>query len=180
VHVAGTGFHCLPCHNRAVAAQQGIDFHHAEFQPVTLADTDGQPHTFHVQARLAPTGLVVEAFEGTGEQPGGYRFAVLGDFQADAMSLFTLLYEKMRAALGRRQVRRGELGWEIELDELLTGRIEHDPESDLRLPVVTIDGRPFTWDQLGHMLMTFEGFTLELRVRDGIEVVGGPLLDEEE
>jgi hypothetical protein len=41
----------------------GIEFHHADLQPVTLKDADGQPHTFHVQSRLAPTGLVVEAFE---------------------------------------------------------------------------------------------------------------------
>jgi hypothetical protein len=30
------------------------------------------------------------------------------------------------------------------------------------------------------MLETFEGFNLELRVRDSIDVVGGPLLDEEQ
>ena len=35
------------------------------------------------------------------------------------------------------------------------------------------------WEQLGHMLMTFEGFNLGLRVRHSIDVVGGPLLDEE-
>ena len=57
--------------------------------------------------------------------------------------------------------------------------LEADLESDLRLPIVTIDGRGFGWQQLGHMLMTFEGFNLELRVRHRIEVVGGPLLDEE-
>jgi hypothetical protein len=30
------------------------------------------------------------------------------------------------------------------------------------------------------MLMTYEAFNLELRVRDSIDVVGGPLLDEEQ
>ena len=157
----------------------GIEFHHADLQPVTLKDADGQPHTFHVQSRLAPTGLVVEAFEVEDRRPGGYRFAVLGDFEADAMSLFALVYEQIRTALARKQVRRGKFGWQLELDELVTGRIEHDPESDLRLPIVTIDGREFRWEQLGHMLMTFEGFNLELRVRNSIDVVGGPLLDEE-
>ena len=29
-----------------------------------------------------------------------------------------------------------------------------------------------TWEQVGHMLMTFEGFTLEARVKDTIEVLG--------
>ena len=62
----------------------------------------------------------------------------------------------------------------------VTGRIEADLESDLRLPIATVDGRAFGWEQLGHMLMTFEGFNLELRVRHCIGVVGGPLLDEEQ
>lgn len=29
-----------------------------------------------------------------------------------------------------------------------------------------IDGKTFTWEQVGHMLMTFEGFTLEARIKD--------------
>jgi hypothetical protein len=157
----------------------GIEFHDADLQPVTLKDADGQAHTFHVQSRLAPTGLVVEAFEVEDGQPCGHRFAALGNFEAGAISLFALVYEKIRKALARKQIRRGEFGWQLELDQLVTGRIEHDPESDLRLPIVTIDGREFRWEQLGHMLMTFEGFNLELRVRNSIDVVGGPLLDEE-
>jgi hypothetical protein len=36
--------------------------------------------------------------------------------------------------------------------------------------MIVIDGKPFTWEQVGHMLMTFEGFTLEARIRDTIEV----------
>ena len=46
------------------------------------------------------------------------------------------------------------------------------PLADARLPLVVIDGKPFTWEQVGHMLMTFEGFTLEARVKDTIEVLG--------
>jgi len=38
--------------------------------------------------------------------------------------------------------------------------------------LVVINGKPFTWEQVGHMLMTFEGFTLEARVKDTIEVLG--------
>jgi hypothetical protein len=43
-----------------------------------------------------------------------------------------------------------------------------------------IDGRSFTWDQVGRMLMSFEGFTLRALVDDSIEVIGGPLLEKEE
>jgi hypothetical protein len=59
-------------------------------------------------------GFLVEAFEVDDQQPRGYRFAVLGDFEADRLSLFALVYEKIRTALAREQVRRGEFGWPIE------------------------------------------------------------------
>lgn len=179
ISVAGEGHHCMPCYNTTTAVRMGIDFDQVDLAPVTLKDVDGQDHTFHVQSRLAPTGHVLEAFEVREGAPAGYRFAVLGDFEADAMSLFALVFDKMRRALATKQVHRGEHGWELELDESVTGRIEADLEGDQRLPIVTINGREFGWEQLGHMLMTFEGFNLELRARDSIEVVGGPLLDEE-
>lgn len=39
---------------------------------------------------------------------------------------FAQLYERMRRALALKQVRRGELGWRVELDQPVTGRIEAD------------------------------------------------------
>jgi hypothetical protein len=39
----------------------------------------------------------------------------------------------------------------------MVGRIEWDPESEARLPLVVIDGKAFSWEEVGHMLMTFEG-----------------------
>jgi len=39
---------------------------------------------------------------------------------------------------------------------------------------MVVDGKTFTREQIGHMLMTFEAFTLEARIRDTIEVVEDP------
>ena len=54
----------------------------------------------------------------------------------------------------------------------LVGRIEWDPESDGRVPLVVIDGQAFSWEEVGRMLITFEGLTLEARIKDTIELVG--------
>lgn len=78
----------------------------------------------------------------------------------------------MRAEIATRHVEHTELGWQLTPDQRLVGRIEWDPNSDARLPLVVIDCKPFTWEQVGHMLMTFEGFTLEARVKDTIEMLG--------
>ena len=71
----------------------------------------------------------------------------------------------MRDAVARRHVRRTDFGWQLTSDQRLVGRIEWDPQSNGRVPLVVIDGKAFSWEEVGRMLMTFEGFTLEARVR---------------
>jgi hypothetical protein len=88
----------------------------------------------------------------------------------------------VRVAHGGRKphVERGELGWRITDARHLVGRITWDPDRAGEVPLLVIDGRPFTWNQVGRMLMSFEGFTLRAFVGDSIEVIGGPLLEKEE
>ena len=172
IDVAGQGPRCYSCFNRETANRLGIDFDEPQFQSIVLEDADGRPHTFRFRSILVPTGHEMEALETIDDPHEGYRFAILGDFEADPWELFRRLYAKMRAEIATRHVERAEFGWQLTADQRLLGRIEWDPNSDARLPLVVIDGKPFTWEQVGHMLMTFEGFTLEARVKDTIEVLG--------
>jgi hypothetical protein len=91
-----------------------------------------------------------------------------------------VLYDRIRLGLAVRHVERGELGWRITDARHLVGRITSDPERAGEVPLLVIDGRPFTWDQVGRMLMSFEGFTLRAFVGDSIEVIGGPLPEKQE
>ena len=77
--------------------------------------------------------------------------------------------------MGQRDVERAEHGWQIAADQRFVGRIEWDPETNGWLPLIVIDGKPFTWEQVGRMLMTFEGFTLDARIEDTVQVVGDPI-----
>jgi hypothetical protein len=169
--IAG-GPRCYPCFNRETADRLGIDFDEPRFQRIVLEDAEGAPRTFKFRSMLVPMGHEIEALEITDDERGGYRFAVLGDFEANAWDLFQLLYAKMRREVATRHVNRTEFGWQLTSNQRLVGRIEWDPDSDVRLPRVVIDGKAFTWEQVGHMLMTFEGFTLDARIKDTIEVVG--------
>ena len=47
----------------------------------------------------------------------------------------------------------------------LSGTIAHDG----RVPLLIIDGREITWDELGRMLMSFEGWQFKLTVADKSE-----------
>lgn len=119
-----------------------------------LEDADGAPHTSLIRSILVPTGHELEAVEKTETNRPGYRFAVLGDFD-DQWELFQRLFASIRDAVSTRHVRRSEFGWQLTSAHRLVGRIEWDPKSEARLPLVV--SNLFSWYEVGHMLMKFEG-----------------------
>jgi hypothetical protein len=180
ISVADVGVRCYPCFNEEASARMGVDFDHTFLQPVTVNDGAGVEHTFEFRSMLAATGHALYAREAVPAGREGYEFAVLGDFEAKVWDLFRILYERIRRSLAIRHVERGELGWQITNAHRLVGRICWDPDRGGEVPLLVVDGRPYTWDEIGRMLMSFEGFTLRAEIQDRIEVVGGPLLDEDE
>jgi hypothetical protein len=157
-----------------MSARVGVAFDNTPLDPIVLADPDGVLRTFAIQSMLVPTGHAMYAQEVPRRAGGGYRFAVLGDFEADAWELFQRLYEKMRRELAARHIEQTQHGWRLTDRDQLVGRIEWDEATDGATPLLVVDGNAFTWDDVGRMLMTFEGFTLHAVVEDSIEVVGGP------
>jgi hypothetical protein len=178
ISVADVGERCYRCFNDEMADRLGIDFDNTPIAPITVADVDGVRHRFEIRSMLVGTGHAMYAREVKNrDAEGGYRFEILGDLEADAQDLFKLLRERIRQGLSVRHVQQTEHGWQLTEGHRLRGVIEWDPETEGALPLLTVDGRTFTWDQIGRMLMTFEGFTLNAIVQDTIEVVGGPLAD---
>lgn len=178
ISVADVGERCYRCFNEEMADRLGIDFDNTPIAPITVADVDGVRHRFEIRSMLVGTGHAMYAREVKNRDgEGGYRFEILGDLEADAQDLFKLLRERIRQGLSVRHVQQTEHGWQLTEGHRLRGVIEWDPETEGALPLLTVDGRTFTWDQIGRMLMRFEGFTLNAIVQDTIEVVGGPLAD---
>lgn len=171
VHVTGRGDLCFFCFNDEMAARMGVDFDNARLAGVVLEDPVGESHTFDIVSRLCATGHVMEAIEVREGDSRGYSFAVLGCFEADAMTLFGELYERMRRGLATKHLRRGRLGWQLTDDDQLAGRIAWDDATNGEVPRLVIDGETFTWDQVGKMLIACEGFVVEMKVRDRIEIV---------
>ena len=66
------------------------------------------------------------------EAEGGYRFEILGDFEADAQDLFKLLRERIRQGLSVRHVQQTEHGWQLTQAHRLSGVIEWDPRQKVR------------------------------------------------
>jgi hypothetical protein len=178
ISVAEVGERCYRCFNEELAQRLGVDFDNTPIAPIVVTDVDGVPHRFEIRSMLVGTGHAMYAREvGHRDVRGGHRFAILGDLEADAQDLLTLLRERIGQGLSVRHVRETEQGWQLTPAHRLSGVIEWDPETEGALPLLIVDGRTFTWDQIGRMMMTFEGFTLNAIVEDTIEVVGGPLAD---
>ena len=178
ISVADVGERCYRCFNEELAERLGVDFDNTPIAPIVVTDVDGVRHRFEIRSMLVGTGHAMYAREVRHRDVrGGYRFEILGDLEADARDLFKLLRERIRQGLSVRHVHETEHGWHLTQAHRLSGVIEWDPETEGALPLLIVDGRAFTWDQIGRMLMTFEGFTLNAIVEDTIEVVGGPLAD---
>jgi hypothetical protein len=95
---------------------------------------------------------------------------VLGKPDDEPLSLLGRLIERMRRSLSVKHLVRSEHGPQI-ADRAVCGRIEWDESEDGRVPVLVIDGQEVPWDELGRMLMSFEGWQFRLAICDRSEEV---------
>lgn len=157
---------CSQCFNTEVAKSNGLDqFEHVRFDPVELADCTGEAHVFHFRTHLFGTGIALDAFELRDGDRAGYQFQIIADPGQDLLVLLGRLIEKIRRALAIQHVNNGERGLQIS-HQVVRGRIEWDAAEDGRVPLLVIDGRQITWDDLGRMMMSFEGCQFKLDILD--------------
>ena len=157
---------CTLCFNNEVARQVGLtDFANVQFDPVGMIDCSGQTHQFHFQTRLLGNIVSVEAFELRHGSPGGYQFQVVGDSEGDLFALLGRLIEKIRRSLAIRHIAEDGHGLQI-VDQTVRGRIDWDETEVGRVPLVVVDGQEIRWEELGRMLMTFEGWQFRLELFD--------------
>lgn len=155
---------CSQCFNAEVARRGGLkEFEHGRFEPVRLTDVKGETHEFHFRTRLFGTGVALNAFELRDGQPAGYQFQVIGDPADDLLALLGRLIEKMRRALSIKHLEDDALGLQIAEHQIVRARIEWDDASDGHAPLLIIDGGEITWEEFGHMLMSFEGSQFKRR-----------------
>jgi len=166
ISVTGRGTYCSPCYNTWLATERGVRFDNAQFEPVTLRDGRGVAHTFRVHSRLAPgAGHVMEAFEEGTEH--GYEFKVMGPEESDAIALFQELFARMREELDRQYLKEGDLGPRFVEHDRLRGRIETDRET--HEPVLVVDGRSRSWEEIGRLLLSYEGWNVGIEILHSIE-----------
>ena len=164
---------CTGCFNAEVARILGLEsFENVRLHPVAMTDCAGERHEFHFRMRLLGSieGVALDAFELKDGAPSGYQFQMLGKPDEDPLKLLGRLIERMRRSLSVKHLVRSEHGTQI-ADQTVCGRIEWDESEDGRVPLLVIDGQEVLWDELGRMLMSFEGWQFRVAICDRSEEV---------
>ena len=162
---------CNRCFNAEVAGALGLEgFENVPLHPVVMTDCAGERHEFHFRMRLLGSMAALDAFELTAGAPGGYQFQIVGKPHDEPMSLLGRLIERMRRSLSIKHLVRSEHGTQI-ANHTVRGRIEWDESEDGRVPLLVIDGQEVSWDELGRMLMSFEGWQFRVAICDRSEEV---------
>jgi hypothetical protein len=144
-------------------------FEHVKFQPVGLTDCAGELHEFHFRINLFGPGVAIDAFELRNGDPAGYQFQIIGEPEEDLLVLLGRLIQKMRRALAIKHLTHGKYGLEIADHRTVRAKIEADIDQDDRVPLLIIDGEDITWNEFGHMLMSFEGWQFKMAIADKSE-----------
>jgi len=165
----GTKFMCSRCYNESIAEylDLDLDYEHVSFDPLTLRDLDGMPHTFQFRTHIFSDQLSLDALE-TGREEG-YEFSVIADAEQDLFVTFRRLFERIRRELGRKHIEQAGEGYEITDAAVVRGQITSDPDAFDRMPLLIIDGKPVTWNALGRMLSSYKGFRFKLEIFDRSE-----------
>ena len=158
---------CTLCFNAEVAKMSGLDyFENIRLEPVGIADSSGKLHQFHFQTRLLGGIVSLAAFELKDGDPVGYRFQLVGDPEDDLFSLLGRLVQKIRQTLSVQHIKKVK-GHGLQIaDDTVRGRIEWDESEDGRVPLVVVDGQEISWEDLGKMMMCFEGWQFKLKIID--------------
>ncbi|WP_052131495.1 DUF7686 domain-containing protein [Planococcus sp. CAU13] len=161
---------CLACYNVRMEKQFGVA---ATSYPegVVIRDGKGEVRHFLLRKRMDLLGIFMEAKEMT---EGGYEFNIQDDLYSDQGELLLRLIAKAERGMAeiyveRRTFPNGQNYNSIRNDRL-AGRIDSNL-TDERLPLLAINGKAYTWEEVGRMLMGYKRFQVKLEMLDSYEEI---------
>lgn len=156
---------CIECYNKMIGEELEVDLEPL-IDSFSAKDFQGVSRTFFVERRIAPEGICLEAAENL---EFGYKFAVHGELSSNQIELLNKLIAKTRKGILVQQIESDVFpnGQEYHtmIHDQFTGLIEYD-ENSYESPLVLIDGKPFTWEEVGKMVKAYEGFQIKLKIYD--------------
>lgn len=159
---------CDDCYNKKIAINLGVkDF--KNFKTIIVQkDCEGKEHRFVTRKMIDDTGMFWEAVEFPNRVDVGYYFKVYQDFGDATEEAIKSLDEQIKVGLRKKSIKKHTFNGQERLylsGDDLEGKIEWDKRYDGRIPKFKIDGEDYTWEQIGNLLMVYEGSDFELRIK---------------
>lgn len=156
---------CMDCYNILMAEELTIDL--PELPKTFVADdVNGVKRIFEVEPQTMHTAILLTARE---RWEHGYEFAVDGELEVDQLKLFEQLKEKTTRGLAETYLETGKFpsdeSYTYVKQHQLKGVLTYDSENP-EAPLVIIDGKPYTWKEVGSLLQAFEGFQVKMVMKD--------------
>jgi anti-sigma factor ChrR (cupin superfamily) len=162
--LTGVGAFCDRCADARIAQVTGWPTLPEPPAPVVLTGPDRREHTLRYRLWRAPTGISIDLVEVKGGDDEGYEFSVLGTHDADITALIENVTAEARAEIANPSLSDDHGRTVIGDGDEVRGRVSHDPDGG---PCrVVIDGRAMDWDELGHLLASYEGWRFRLTLTD--------------
>jgi len=159
---------CIDCYNMIMGEELEVDLEPL-IDSFSAKDFQGKSRTFFVERRIAPEGICLEATENL---EFGYKFAVHGELLSNQIELLNKLIAKTRKGISVQQIESdvfpNGLEYHTMIHDHFTGLIDYD-ENFNESPLVIIDGKSFTWEEVGKMVMAYEGFQIRLKIYDATD-----------
>ena len=167
-----TVYWCISCFNQEVAQGAGLEFQTPQFSPVTLRDSNDEPHVFHFLTRLCPTGVIIEAYEVIDDKRQGYEFYYLCENpMVESLHLLQTVLDRANRMLAKQHIQSSRWGHRLTREKVVRGRIvSHELSSPSGgLPSVIIDGKELSWNEVGQLLGAEGGHQLKLQIIDPVD-----------
>ncbi|PIC77115.1 hypothetical protein CSV74_07535 [Sporosarcina sp. P19] len=129
-------------------------------------DANGVKRIFEVERQIMGTVILLTAHEQWEQR---YEFAVDGKPNDDQHKLFEQLIEKITRGLSETYLETGKFPTGESYTYVRQNHLKSVLAYDLansETPLVIIDGKPYTWDEVGRILQAFEGFQVKMVMKD--------------
>jgi hypothetical protein len=136
-----------------------------------ITGPDGRAHQLNFRVLRAPTGVEVVLEEAGVAAGEGYRFAVLGDHDAEVGPLVSQVRTIAEREVARQYLEPadGGAGWRVTDGDVVVGRLVSSADGPSWTPYdVVIDGRTLTWEEFGEALSSYEGWNFRLVIEDRV------------
>lgn len=143
---------CLECNNRIMSEKLGIELPPLIHHRFILTDCEDVHHLFDSEFILLPAFKLLRCYE-CGQTR--YKCEVMGELTDGNGDLFNELIRRLMRMLSVKYIQHGS--WN---DYNVYGYISYNKDNGLNAFI--IDGRPYSWEELGKGLHGLDGFQIKI------------------